>query len=375
MIPIFSNTLGQEELRALKKIFKSKWLGFGQEARLFEKEFGKRIGNKNTLMLTSCTAGIFMSMRLLEIGKGDEVIIPSIHFIACPNAVLIAGAKPVFADVDPKTFNILPEEIERLRTRKTKALFLLHYGGHPCDLNALMPRLKNLALIEDSANSPFSKFRGKNCGTFGEIGCFSFDAMKILVTGNGGAICFKNKEFYRRALEYRHLGLFAERGSGTDTFLKGQKRWWEIKLSEISDRSLPSDIMATIGRVQLKKVDKFLARRKKIWEFYQKELNKLDWLMAPPEPLKETLSSYYLYWLRIKKGRRDELARFLVKNNIYCTFRYFPLHKIKIYGSRQKLKNAERINREAVNIPLHQNLSDNQVSYIIETIKRFSHKM
>lgn len=372
MIPIFSNTLGKGELRAVKKVFASRWLGPGKETELFEKEFGKKIGAKYTLMLNSCSSGIFMSMKLLGISKGDQVIIPSIHFIACPNAVLSVRAKPVFADVDRETFNLLPSEIERLRNKKTKAVFLLHYGGHPADLKNLLAVCQGLRIVEDSANSPFSKYKSKNCGTFGEVGCFSFDAMKILVTGNGGMICFKNKRLYQKAVEYRHLGMAAQRGSGTDALLKGQRRWWEISLGVISDRSLSSDIMAAIGRVQLKKVAGFLQRRKKIWQFYQKGLKKLDWLITPPEPLKTAKSSYYLYWLRIKKGKRDKLAHFLVKKGIYCTFRYFPLHKIKIYGSKQKLENAERLAEETINIPLHQNLTDNQVSHIVKTIKKFS---
>lgn len=375
MIPIFSNTLGKEELEAVEKVFQSQWLGFGKETQLFEKEFGKKIGNRNTLMIDSCSAGIFMSMRLLGIGKNDQVIIPSIHFIACPNAVLSVGARPIFTDVALDTLNILPEEIERLRTKKTKAVFLLHYGGHPCDMDKLAPRLKNLVLIEDSANSPFSKYKGKNCGTFGEIGVFSFDAMKILVTGNGGAICFKDKKLYEKAIECRHLGLTTERGSGTDSLMHGNTRWWEIKVGSISNRSLPDDIMGAIGRVQLRKMDSFLERREEIWQFYQKGLAGIDWLITPPEPLPRSRSSYYLYWLRIKKNKRDDFARFLVKNNIYCTFRYFPLHKIKIYGSKQRLKNAERLAEEAINIPLHQNLTDNQVSHIVKTIRKFSKKI
>ncbi len=369
MIPIFSNTLGKEELQAVEAVFKSKWIGKGKETEMFQKEFGEKIGCPRTLAIYNCTSALFNSMKILNIGPGDEVIIPSIHFIGTANAIINAGAKPVFADVDTKYFNILPEEIKRLRNENTKAVFLLHYGGHPCNMDEVLKVSEGLYIIEDSANSPVSKYKGQNCGTLGDIGCFSFDSMKILCVGNGGAICLKDEELYDKAMEYIYFGLSNKGQSGIDALKEKKERWWEIELNCISDKSEACDILSSIGRVQLKKIDKFIERRKQIWDRYQKELSGLDWLETPPEPLPETESSYYLYW--IKTDKRDKLAKHLVDNEIYCTFRYFPLHLIKYYGSNVKLPNAELINEKALNIPLHQNLSDEDVFKIIKTIKEF----
>ena len=369
MINLFSNSLGEEELQAVNSTFKSKWIGTGNETKMFEKELEDKI-NCPTLITNNCTSALFKSMKILDIGKGDEVIIPSIHFIGASNAILNVGAKPIFADVDLKYFNILPEEISRLRNKNTKAIMLLHYGGHPCNMDEISKHTEGLYIIEDSANSPFSKYKGQNCGTFGDIGCLSFDAMKILCTGNGGAMCLKDDNLYERAKEYRYFGLKSKKQSGIDSLKEKNKRWWEIELNCVSDKSECCDILSSIGRVQLKKVDGFIKRRKEIWNRYQEELSGLDWLERPPEPLEKSTSSYYFYWTKNKE--RDKLARHLVDNDIYCSFRYFPLHLIKHYNSNASLPNSELINERALNLPLHQNLSNDDVTKIIKVVKSFN---
>lgn len=370
MIQIFSNSLGEEELRAIRKVFGSKWIGFANECKLFEKEFGKKIGEEKVLAINCCTAGLFMSMRILNIGPGDEVIVPTINFIGVPNAIINVGAKPVFADVDEKYLNILPSEIDRLRNKKTRAVFLLHYGGHPCDIDGVRKYSDGLYILEDSANSIVSKYKGKNCGTLGDIGCFSFDAMKILSIGDGGAIVVRDEKFFSKAMEVRYLGI-KNRQSGIDSLKQKKSRWWEIELTSAENRYLANDILCAIARVQLKKLDSFIERRKEIWASYQRAFKDLESIERPPEPLTETESSYYLYWIKVKNNMRDRLATYLVENDIYCTFRYYPLHLIAQYGSKERLPNAEGLNDEVLNLPLHQNLSDNDVEKVVNTVKRF----
>lgn len=370
MIQIFSNSLGEDELKAIKRVFKSKWIGFANESKLFEKEFGKKIGEKKVLALNCCTAGLFMSMRILGIGPGDEVIVPTVNFIGVTNAIINAGARPVFADCDEKYLNIIPSEIKRLRTKNTKAVFLLHYGGHPCNMDEVRKHSEGIYILEDSANSIVSKYKGKNCGTLGDIGCFSFDAMKILSIGDGGAITVMNEKLFSRAMETRYLGI-KNRQSGIDSLKEKKDRWWKIELSSAENRYLTNDILCAIARVQLKKLDSFIKRRKEVWRFYQESFKGLRAIEMPPEPLPETESSYYLYWLKVKGGMRDRLASYLVKNDIYCTFRYYPLHLIKQYGAKEKLPNAERLNEEILNLPIHQNLSGRDVKKVVDTVKRF----
>ncbi len=373
MIPVFSNSLEEEELNAVKKVFESRWLAFGEECKKFEKDFAEKIGSPKLLLTNSGTSALFMSMKLLGIGPGDEVIVPSINFIGIPNAILSVGAKPIFADVDNKYLNILPSEIERLRNKNTKAVFILHYGGHPCDMDEVKEKCKGIYLLEDNANSVVSKYKGENCGTLGDIGCFSFNYAKILVMGDGGAISINNPNLMEKGEQVRYFGIRGGQ-SGIDSLKQNKKRWWEIDIATPENRYLPNDILGSIANVQLKKLGSFIQRRKKIWEIYQKELKDIEGIDIPPEPLPGTESSYYFYWLRIKNNLRDKLAEFLVKEGIYCTFRYYPLHLISCYGSDQKLPNSEKANNEVLDIPLHQNLSDEDVKKIINAIKAFISK-
>jgi aminotransferase len=371
MIQVYSNSLGDEELAAIAAVFKSKWLGMGKECTAFEQELGKLWGTDRVLLLNNCSAALFISLKALGIKAGDEVIVSTVNFLACVNAILDLGAKPVYADVDPDTLNILPEEIERLKTPKTKAVYILHYGGHPADFDRIRAACGDrIAIIEDSANSVASTYKGKACGTLGEAGTFSFDAMKTLVMGDGGALIVKDPEIFRIAKSLRYLGFEDKTVSGVDSLKDGKSRWWEFDLAHPSGRFISNDILAAVGRVQLGKLPGFLARRKRVWELYQQGLSGVPGLTLPPEPLSGTTSSYYIYWIRLEKGR-DQLARFLADKGVYSTFRYFPLHMVPRYQSGARLPNAEYLNETVLNLPLHQNLSDADVAEVVARVREF----
>lgn len=359
MISLYSNTLGQEEVEAVRNVLESRWLGKGKECLNFEKELAEKWCVDDVLLTNNCTSAIYIALRTLDI-EGGEVIISSINFVACANAVIELGATPIFADVDEDTLNILPSEIERLKTDKTKAVIILHYGGHPARFDEIKAACENIPIIEDSANSVMSLYKGRYCGTLDYAGVFSFDAMKILVMGDGGALIIKDTE---TAKSLRYLGFATGTTSGTDSVGQGNRKWWEFNIAQPSGRFISNDILASMGRIQLKKVDGFIKKRKKIWDIYQKELKGVA---LPPDPYPETTSSYYMYW--IKTDKRDKLAEYLFDNDIYTTYRYYPLHLV--FGG-ESLKNAEKINKTTLNIPLHQNLSDIDIEKIIDKIKRF----
>ena len=223
MIPIFSNSLGKEELKAVEEVFNSKWVGSGDRTIEFENQFGGRLNSKYSLSFNCATAILYGSMKILGIKPGDEVLLPTVNFIGCANAIIDYGAKPVFCDVDLNTFNVTPEEIERRKTDKTKALLMLHYGGNPARFDEIKEACGDVKIIEDSCNTLFSKYKDRYCGTLGDIGCFSFDSMKILVTGDGGMMTFQNDEYYEKALQYRYLGLLSRKKSGTDSLNKNNE--------------------------------------------------------------------------------------------------------------------------------------------------------
>lgn len=376
-IQIFSNTLGKDEIKAVNRVFKSRWLGYGQESKLFEKEFASLLGSKYALGVNCATAGLFLSMDILGIGRGDEVILPTCTFVGCANAIVKSGAKVVFADVDVRTMNILPSEIERLLTNKTKAVMLLHYGGHPNDFSKIGKILnatgRKIYIIEDSANSIYSTYKGKHTGTLGDIGIFSFDAMKILVTGDGGMMTFQNQDLYKEAIRWRYLGADPDAPSGYASLKEGNTNWWTVNATVPGNRHIINDITSAVGRLQLKKLKKFISLRKKHWNTYKKELAGIDKIILPPEPAFNSTSSYYLFWLQLdSEERRLRLANYLLSAGVYVTFRYYPLHLIPLYKHKGKLPNAEEANRITINIPIHQNLKTSEVQKIISNIKKWS---
>lgn len=375
MIQVFSNTLGEEELAAVQRCFESRWVGKGKETEAFEQEFYDyldiaSLGYPKPLMTSCATSACLIALQALGIGPGDEVIMPTCHFVGCANAVLQVGAVPVFADVDPRYLYVLPSEIERLRRGfRTKAVLMLHYGGHIAPMNKILAAANGLlSVIEDAANAVASR-ADVPAGTMGDAGFWSFDAMKMLVTIDGGMLWLRDKRAYRRAMAIRYLGLPPKTTSGIDSQQQGNTRWWEFDAVTEAGRHISNDVHAAIGRIQLKRLPGFIDRRREIWEMYQRELVGVGDLACPPNPPHNTTSSYYLYW--IQTGQRDELATYLAENGIYTTFRYYPLHLIKYYGCTERLPNAEQVAETTLCLPIHQNLSDGDVARVIDTVKEF----
>lgn len=369
MIPVFCNTLGAEEVEAVRRVYESRWLGPGKEVAAFEAEWHAHLNRGGTVMLTnSCTSALYLALRALRIGRGDEVIVPTVQFVATASLLEALRAKVVFADVDAHTLNILPGEIDRLRTDKTRAVVLLHYGGHPCDMRAVINQCGGIDIIEDAANAPASTWCDMACGGLGVAGVWSFDAMKILVMGDGGALWIREDDVAERARMLRYLGLAPDTRSGMDRSATAQ-RWWEYDVVEPSGRYISNDVSAAVGRVQLGKMGSFVARRHAIWDTYQRELAGVGDLRLPPEPLPDCTSSYYLYW--VQTGRRDDLAVYLKAHGVYTTFRYFPLHLVPHFADGSKLPRAEWANEHTLCLPLHQALSDDDVAQVIEAVRGF----
>lgn len=369
MINVFQPSLGAEELDAVRRVFSSNWVGKGQVTAQFEEAFANYIGANGGLVrsINCCTEGLFQSMTLLGIGPGDEVVLPTISFVGAANAVLSCGAKPVFCDVDERTLNTTATLLEERFTSRTKAVLILHYGGVPCEMDAISQLLnrRGIALIEDSACSVASRYKGRMCGTFGDIGVWSFDAMKILVCGDGGMIYCRSHELARRAEELTYLGLMTKSGLASAT----DNKWWQFEISCGGRRAIMNDISSAIGVEQLKKLNSFIARRREIHDRYTVALLQEDWLKVPPIFPKEYESSYYFYWIQTRPDVRDALARHLKEMGIYTTFRYYPLHWVKFYGSEISLPNAEKAAQTTLCLPLHHSLTDLEVETILHAVR------
>ncbi len=367
MINVFGSKVGKEEIESVAAIMESQWMGFGKKVNEFEEKFSAKFGVENFAMVDSGSNALFLAVSLLKLPKGSEVILPSFTWVSCAQAILLAGCTPVFCDVDIRTMNVTKEMIEPHINKNTGAIMIVHYAGKPVDMDPILEL--GLPVIEDAAHAVDSFYKGRYCGGIGTVGIYSFDAVKNLTTGEGGGIVTKEKEMLERAKMMRYCGIGKSGFDAAVSNAKGKDRWWEYNISEPFIKMLPTNIAACIGLGQLEKLDDLQAHRKKIWERYQEGFKAVDWIITPVDAEAHEKHSYFTYVIRIEN--RDELAKYLLDNGIYTTLRYHPLHLNALYKSKISLPNSEQLNEDALSIPLHPNLTMEQVEYIIDKIIAF----
>ncbi|PZG19359.1 DegT/DnrJ/EryC1/StrS family aminotransferase [Micromonospora craterilacus] len=372
MINVFQPTLGDEEVAAVREVFASGWLGRGRRTETFEAAFADHLGvpADEVRSVNSCTEALFVAMEVLGVGPGDEVVLPSVSFVGAANAIAARGATPVFCDVDPTTLNPTVGHVDAALTARTVGVLVLHYGGYPGDIVAIsrLCRERGLFLVEDAACAVASSVAGRACGTFGDIGVWSFDAMKTLVTGDGGMMWLRDPALARQVGTTTYLGMRQTAGftqAGGDA-----TRWWEFEVDSFSRRSITNDICAAIGLVQLRRLPAFISRRRAVAEEYDAQFANLGFLRRPPALPAGHRTSYTFYWIGLPAGARDEVARRLYDAGIYTTFRYLPLHTVAAYGYRgPRLAGAEQAARETLCLPLHQGLDDHAVRKVIDNVR------
>lgn len=371
MINVFQPSLGEDELAAVSEVFASNWLGHGPRTSAFEAQFAEHIGAagaENLVFINSCTAGLFLAAELLDLGPGDEVVMPSVSFVAAANAVAATGARPVFCDVDPRGLNPDAEHIAAAMTPRTKAVMVLHYGGHPGDIARIAELCteRGVTLIEDAACAVASTADGTACGVFGDIAVWSFDAMKVLVTGDGGMLYVRDPELARRARVLAYHGL--ERSSGFSS-ARVSSRWWELDVRDFGRRVIGNDLTAAIGTVQLGKLPENIARRRAVTETYDKLLAETEGVRLPPALPAGHTSSYYFYWVQLDPAVRDKVAAALLAQDIYTTFRYPPLHKVPVYEAGElDLPGTEEAAETTLLLPLHQALGEEEARTVADAL-------
>lgn len=371
MINVFQPSLGDRELAAVREVFESNWVGRGEQANAFESGFARHIGvgREHVTSVNSCTEATFIAMELAGIGPGCDVVLPTVSFVGVGNAIASRGARPVFCDVDPRTLNPTVADVEAVLTPRTKAVIVLHYGGYPGDVAQIAQLCadRGILLIEDAAIAIASKVDGRACGTFGDMGVWSFDHGKIVVTVDGGMLYVRDPDLAARAPKLAYFGL--EQKSGYDQALRARTRWWEFEISSFARRSVTNDVLAAIGNVQLGRLPDFIARRREVALCYDAGLAGVDGLRCPPPLPAGHESSYYMYWVQFDGGIRDDIARDLYERGIYTTFRYPLLHKVKAYGSQALLPNAETAAASTLLLPMHQALSDADADRVVDAVR------
>ncbi|MBI3551238.1 MAG: DegT/DnrJ/EryC1/StrS family aminotransferase [Elusimicrobia bacterium] len=365
MINVFGSLVGKEELDEIRTSLEAQWMGIGPKTGAFEKAFAERQGLPGFVLLDSGSNSLYMAVKLLELPPGCEVVVPSFTWIACAHAVVLSGCTPVFCDVDYETHNATAKSVAAAVTKKTKAVMVVHYGGLPAEVEEIAKL--GLPIIEDAAHAVDSKRRGRSCGGLSEVGIYSFDAIKNLAMGEGGGLTARDPRAIARARQLRYCGI----GKSGFEASANKARWWEYDVAEFFPKMLPSDIAASIGLAQLRKLSVMQEFRKKIWDLYQREFKNIPWLLRPQDATGGDQHSYFTYCVRVLGGRRDRFAKHLYERGIYTTLRYHPLHMNAIYRSRAKLPVCERLNDEALSLPIHPGLNDGEIAKIVETVKKY----
>jgi dTDP-4-amino-4,6-dideoxygalactose transaminase len=370
MINVFGSRVGKEEISHVSSVMESQWMGFGKKVEEFEDFFQKISSTENFLMVDSGSNALYLAITLLDLPKGSEVILPSFTWVSCAQAVLLSGLKPIFCDVDIKTHNVTADLIKPHITKNTSAIMVVHYAGKPVDMDPILDL--GIPVIEDAAHAVDSYYKGKLCGSLGDVGIFSFDAVKNITTIEGGGIITKNRGMYERAKRLRYCGIGKSGFEAAASSAKDRNRWWEYNISEPFIKMLPNNVGAAVGIEQLKKIEHLQNQRKEIWEFYQSNLD-IDGISLPSNPESYEKHSYFTYVISVESNR-DELAKYLLDNGIYTTLRYHPLHLNPLYQSDKVLPNSERLNEISLSLPIHPNLTMDQAEFVVQKIKDFYEK-
>ncbi len=365
MISLFGSKVGSEEIEEIRTSIDNQWLGIGPKCGLFEEKMSKRLKCDYFVMLNSGSNSLLLAIKLLNLPSGSEIIIPSFTWIACGHSAVLNDCKPVFCDVDINTHNITPELVEPHLSHKTGAIMIVHYAGKPVDVDGF--KKFGLPIIEDAAHAVDSHIDGRYCGTLGDVGIYSFDAVKNLSIGEAGGLTTPNKEYIQKAKQLRYCGI----GKSGFESSANKNRWWEYNVTDFFPKIIPDDISASIGLAQLTKLDKHQEYRRQIWDIYQKEFKELGWFNIPVNAGEKEKHSYFTYCICLNNDKRDELAKYLYDNGIYTSLRFHPLHLNKIYGSDSKLPNCEKLSENALNIPIHPGLEENDINLVIDKIKEF----
>ena len=354
-IPLAKVSMGKEEIEAVSEVIRSGWVSHGDYNTAFEEAFARRIGTRYAIATSSCFTALFAVLKSARIT--GEVIVPSFTFGASVNAIELAGAIPVFADIDRVTRNVTAEHIRKKLTLDTRAIMLVHFGGQPCVMDEILQiaQDRHLLLIEDSAQTIGATFRQKQAGSFG-IGCFSFFATKNISTGEGGMIALDDAELYEK------LRLFIAHGIPRNPVTPWRR---EVALAGANFRM--SHIHAAIGLAQLRKLDVLNGRRIEIASKYDRFLSRFE-SVCIPEIAEECTHVYQMYTVCVPPEIRNLLVEKLNSQGVMASVHFDPpVHLHPYYRGRFKagnLENTERLSREILTLPIYPDMADADVDYV-----------
>jgi len=367
-IPLHKTFWGREEEKAAIAAMRS-GTGVGDLAfsEALAKEISKKLDVSYVLPTGSGTAALELACALL-LKRGHEVILPSFTFSSCANAILLAGAKPVFCDIDINTYNIDPNEIEKKITKKTKALMVVHYSGMACDMDKIMQIAhdKKLYIIEDAAHALGATYNGKNLGAIGNLGCFSFHGTKNAASGEGGAFVTNDKKILKIA------EIIREKGTNRSSFMRGERKkysWVKVGRSLIL-----SDILSAIALEQIKKLDKITSLRRKNSQYFLKRLKKLSSRIILPQVSEGTNPNWHIFAIRTPRTLRDKTIKELRNFGIEASFHYLPLHQSqmgkKLGYKATDLPVSEEVASTLIRLPMYPRLKKSEMNYMVAALEK-----
>ena len=369
MIPLFKPSFTDEEWEALREPLRAGWVAMGPKVKELEDRFAEYVGAPHAVALNSATAGLQLALNVVDVA-GGEVISPSLTFAATNHAILYNGGTPVFADVEEDTLNIDPASIARMLSPRTRAIVVVHYGGHACDMDAVheIARSRDLPVIEDAAHACGTEYKGRKIGTISPLTSFSFHAIKNMTTGDGGMVTCADPELDRRFRVLRQFGLSSDAWSRK---AHGEKYDWYIEAEELGYKHNMNDIAATIGLVQLAKLDASNDRRRALVEYYNERFAGAEWITTPVEK-PYTRSARHNYVIRVPAADRDEMILYLREHGVSAGLHYVPNHLYKMYQEcRADVPVTERVWREMITLPLFADMTFEQVDRVVETAVSF----
>lgn len=373
-IRLFKPSVGKEELKNIADAFERSWIGLGPNVNEFEKQWAEFVNAEIAIGLNSATAALHLALRSFDFPKGKKVLVPSLTFAATATAILYNQLIPVFVDSDPTTLGMDLDDMKRKYDEDCVAIMVVHYAGHPVAMDQLMPWAseKGLKVIEDCAHTTGSDYKGKSLGTWGDIGCYSFEEKKLMTTGDGGMIVSNTPEHLQDIKAYRWVGIDKDNWKTAQSYVHANKdaMHWFYEINVLGYKYNMNDLAASIGLAQLKKLPKMNARRAEIIRMYLDGIEDIEGIkpLLPFEPEK-----YVYQMFGIRSDKRDDLMIYLKSKGIATGCHYTPLTAQPLF--KPYAKDCDYIENEAnkfITLPLHADLTNEEVNYVIKYLKEFN---
>lgn len=372
-IRLFKPSIGEEELQEIKNSFDKSWIGLGPKVSQFEKNWQEFVGVKNAIALNSATAALHLAVKLFNFEKGKKILVPSMTFSATASAILYEGLIPVFVDSKIETLGMDIEDLKEKYDKDCVAVMPVHFCGHPVEMEKLMPwaEEKGLKVIEDCAHTTGSLYKGKALGTWGDVGCFSFEEKKLMTTGDGGMLVSNNDEILKDVKAMRWVGIDKDNWKTAQSYLDVNKDayHWFYELNVLGYKYNMNDLAASIGLVQLKKLPEMNSKRSHIIDLYAKGIQNCQ-TIKPIVPYQTEKYVYQMFGIRTK--HKEDLILYLKSKGIATGCHYTPLTMqplFKIYASECAV--AEKEYEKLVTLPLHCDLTMKEVEYVIHHLIEF----